>query len=745
MRSWQVGIVLFIFARLMNKLCWLILPLISGLTLGLSVLAEDPPSILITPLDPGPESEVIHDFKTGISVATNGVAVKYGTTKLTADTVRLQVQSGEVLAEGDVTLQRDASLWRGERLRYNFRTDQIEADTFRIGLGPLFVVGQHFTTSENSKSYSATDSFFTTDDVSEPAFRIRARTLSVVPGESVEARKATVFVRNVPVMYFPYLGRNLKQHSKFFVFAPGFRSLYGPYLLGSYHWIVNTNLTAALNVDYRQKRGVGFGPDLNYDLGRWGKGAFSFYYLNDDDPNVDPNGLPIRDDRHRFEFSYQATLRTNLTAKIALRQQSDAQFNRDFFETQHRVDPQPKSFLELNQDWSNFNLNVLAQPQPNGFFQSVERLPDIKLTGFRQQVGVTPIYYEGENSAGYFRYQPGAGSLLDDYAAIRADTFHQLLVPQTFFGWLNVTPRVGGRMTHYGETDGRGTTLSEQNRGVFNTGAEFSLKASRVWSGARSTILDADGIRHIVEPSINYAFVPSPSKAPREIPQFDTEFPSLRLLPINFPDYNSIDSIDSQNVLRLMLRNKVQTKRGDGIDNLVNWALVADWRLDPRSDQTTFSDLYSDLDLKPRSWLLFSSEIRYGVENGILNLANHQATFEPNDVWSLSLGHRYFRENPDFGINSENNLIRSSIFFRFNENWAGRLTHHFEGRDGFMEEQYYTLYRDLRSWTSALTFRVREQRTRPTDFTIAVSFSLKAFPLFRLGSERDKHNLLFGS
>jgi hypothetical protein len=39
------------------------------------------------------------------------------------------------------------------------------------------------------------------------------------------------------------------------------------------------------------------------------------------------------------------------------------------------------------------------------------------------------------------------------------------------------------------------------------------------------------------------------------------------------------------------------------VDNLVNWALVTDWRLDPRAGQPTFSDLYSDLDVKPFSWL----------------------------------------------------------------------------------------------------------------------------------------------
>ena len=197
-------------------------------------------------------------------------------------------------------------------------------------------------------------------------------------------------------------------------------------------------------------------------------------------------------------------------------------------------------------------------------------------------------------------------------------------------------------------------------------------------------------------------------------------------------------------VLRLGLHNKVQTKRKEGIDNLVNWALFMDWRIDPRSNQGTFSDAFSDLDFKPRSWLTLSSEIRYDVEAGHLRMANHSATVTPNDVWSVSLGHRYFREDPAFGPLSGNNLIHSSLFYRFNENWAARMTHHFEARDGVLEEHFYTIYRDLRSWTSALTLRVREHRTGPTDVTVAVTFSLKAFPRFGLGRDRDKHSLLLG-
>jgi hypothetical protein len=134
---------------------------------------------------------------------------------------------------------------------------------------------------------------------------------------------------------------------------------------------------------------------------------------------------------------------------------------------------------------------------------------------------------------------------------------------------------------------------------VFNTGAEATFKVSRLWPGIQNKLFDMDGVRHIVEPSVNYVYVPRPSPQPPELPQFDMELPTLRLLSLEFPDYNAIDSIDSQNAVRFGLRNRLQTKRRGQVVDVVSWDLYTDWRLRPRPDQDTFPDIFSDLLLRP--------------------------------------------------------------------------------------------------------------------------------------------------
>ena len=689
------------------------------------------------------------DWKTELTTATNGVKVKYGEATLISDRVSLNQKTGDAYADGHVRIQRDEQLWVGEHVLYNFHTRRMEAENFRSGKSPLFISGQGLHTELNNSVYLATNSYVTTDDIKNPFLKVRAKSIRIIPGKRIEARQAVLWIGGVPVFYFPFYSRSLDARANNFSFIPGYRSAFGPFLLGSYNWFLNDELDGTVHVDYRERRGLGAGPDVNYHLGRWGSGTMSYYYMHDDDPNrTFTNGIP--ENRQRLFLSYHATPWTNLDIKAMVRYQGDRGIVREFFEGEYRRNPQPSTFVEVTKNSENWDLNSYVQPRVNDFLETVERLPDIRLTGFRQQIAETPFYYESESSAGYYRRLFAETNGIPDglkYSAGRVDTYHQIVMPETFFGWLNFIPRVGGRFTHYTETEGPGSSADERNRGVFNTGAELNFKASQTWPGIENKFFQMDGVRHVIEPSVNYVYVPAPSVRPQDLPQFDFQLPSLRLLPIEFPDYNSIDSVDSQNVVRLGLRNRLQTKRNGELVNFLNWDLYTDWRLRPHGDQSDFEDVFSDLTIKPRSWLTLESVTRYDADSGQFRLSLHTATLQPNENWAFTVGHYYLRADnrpAPIGWGEGENVLTDSIFYKINENYGLRATHHFNVRDGRMQEQFYSVYRDMRSWTAALTFGVRDNRTHSDDFTVAFTFSIKAFPRFGLGADSVKPYYLLG-
>src|SRR5206468_951511 len=127
-----------------------------------------------------------------------------------------------------------------------------------------------------------------------------------------------------------------------------------------------------------------------------------YYYTHDEDPQTPDGYPPVPDDRQRVLFDYLVTPGTNLTLKSQVAYQSDQFITRDFFESEYHADTQPNTYTELNKAWSNWNLNTLAQYRVNDYQQTVERLPEVRLTGLRQQIGPSPFYFESDNSAGYF-------------------------------------------------------------------------------------------------------------------------------------------------------------------------------------------------------------------------------------------------------------------------------------------------------------------------------------------------------
>ncbi len=638
--------------------------LLCAAMLSPAVLAQEEEGIVMQALNaviPGNiQGKVQYDFHTGTMVGSNGICVTYnsknGAVVLTADTASANSNTGDVEADGNVHIQFGDQLWVGEHIYYNFYTHVMRSEQFRLGHTPVFAGGAKLTGTETNRTYIARQAFVTTDDYAEPAYEIRASTIKVIPGEKVQMWNAIVYVEGVPVFYFPFYERSLHVRANNFTTTPGYRSIYGAYLLNTYNWYLGNAADGKIHLDYRDRRGPAFGPDVNLHLGRWGEATLQYYYQHDTQPNISTNIYPafgnIPQDRQRIYLGWQATPATNLNLKALVNYQTDPLFIHDFFESTFTGDAQPITFLEANKYWRNWSLDALSTPRLDNFFSQIERLPDVKLTGFRQQVFDTPLYYDSESSAGWYRaysanatngLYPGTNGIFAASAA-RADTYHQITLPWTFFHWLNVTPRVGGRLTYYSsQAFTNGTPNSEVYREVFNTGVGMSFKASQTWAGVTNSFLQVDGLRHIIEPSANYVFVPDPSVPPAQLPPFDAEIPSLMLLPVTFPDYNSIDSIDTMNVVRFGLRNILQTKRNGQLDDLVNWNLMLDWRLDPKAGQTPLNDLYSALSFRPRSWLTAESQLRYDLDRGKLNLAFHQLTFTPNDRWSWGISHWYLR------------------------------------------------------------------------------------------------------
>ena len=119
-----------------------------------------------------------------------------------------------------------------------------------------------------------------------------------------------------------------------------------------------------------------------------------------------------------------------------------------------------------------------------------------------------------------------------------------------------------------------------------------------------------------------------------------------------------------------------------------------------------------------------------------------QITFMPNERWSWGVGYWYLRQGFD-GFTQGSDYLTTTAFYRLDDNWGVRATENYNIQDSRLQQQFYTLYRDMRSWTAALTFNVQDNSTGPTDYTVAFTFSLKASPSSHVGDDTvDPYHLV---
>jgi hypothetical protein len=150
----------------------------------------------------------------------------------------------------------------------------------------------------------------------------------------------------------------------------------------------------------------------------------------------------------------------------------------------------------------------------------------------------------------------------------------------------------------------------------------------------------------------------------------------------------------------------------------------------------------------PRSWVTLESQTRLDLNTGDWRMLLHTLTLQPSDVWSWTLGHFYLRD--DFSrlptaLGQGDNVFTSALFFKLNENWSTRATQHYDVKSGRLQEQYYSIYRDLRSWTAAITGGVRDSGPgHAKDYSLVFTFSFKAKPKYGVGGDTVRPYSMLG-
>ena len=703
-------------------------------------------------------------YENGLATARDNVAIHFGDTDIYSDFAQYDSTKRTVFLKGHVRIYRGVSLYLAEQATYNLDTKAINAEEMRSGTYPYLLSGQTVT-SASDEEYKISHGTFTTHDAAQPDFHLNAQSVRIYQNDRVIFKNVTFYIGKVPIFWWPYLYQSLDRTFSYLV-APAYLSSWGPSLLGQITFPIGEKITSTVKLDYRSRRGValGFDSDVTYGKDDNSLAKFSAYYLQDQNPELNRTSLPRNGtptSRYRFSLQNRTHLTDDLTATVDVTKLSDGFILQDFFPPEFRTNPKPDNIVALTKTSPFYTLTAYGRFAFNTFFETTERLPEVAIDIKRHGLFGGPIFYEGETSVGELRRNFPANSPFQDFNVFRIDSFHQLTYPNTYFGFLAIVPRVGFRETYYSRSeDLTGSTYvsnplapefplpnpstlpafgpplnygAEVFRSVFNAGMEGSFKISREWDSVQNRVLGLDGLRHIIQPFANFSYVSSPNVDPATILQFDRIQNSTKLNPIDFPQYTSIDALDNWTIARVGVRNRLQTRRDDLTVSWLELETFVDVNFDNPFDKTKYSNVFNRLRFTPVPWatLVIDSQIPL-LDKGFTEV-DTSINFKPTANTVVTLGHRYLNDNPFF-LNSS--LFTFGGYYRINDNWGVSFLEQYEASTNIVEQQRYSVYRDLTSWVASLGAIVRNNGG-VKEYGVLLTFTLKAFPKFGLDLNFD--------
>ncbi|MDD5680136.1 MAG: LPS assembly protein LptD [Candidatus Omnitrophica bacterium] len=650
--------------------------------------------------------KVQYDYANKMVTGTGNVSITYKDVKLTCDTIVVNIDQKEGVAEGNVTLYQEGNTFTSDKVVYNFATKKGELDKGAMNMPPWYGKAQ-LIEKVDDKLFVLRQSYITTCDLTQPHYRVEAKTIKIYLNDRVTAWHVFFLIGNVPVMYVPYYNHPLKDNMPQVDIVPGYDKDWGAYALTAWRYYFHPDSKGHIHLDYRTRRGLGTGVDYNYGLRKFGKGYIRFYYTHDLKPSVETD-----DNRWRVQVRHRWEVDQNSVMTGEFHKLSDKDLIKDFFyKEEYEIDNQPPTYLSYVGGKDNYSFSVLAEKKVNDFFTSVERLPEAKMSIRKLKIlNFMNLYYQDESSVGslkksFLKDVPGAG-VDNDYDSARVDSKNELSYPMQVFGFLSINPFVGTRQTYYSKA---ANMDSDVMRNFFNVGSELYTRFYKVYDVETDYLgLDIHDIRHLIMPSARYEYITTPNYSSKELWQFD-----------------EIDTLYGENGVKLTLENKLQTKRTDegGSKNTIDLlTFIADTKYmikDDRGNENELMDVNLDLEIRPYDWMFFKGDAKIDTSEHRLDNANADIYFTKGEGLDFGLGYRY-----EWAEIHDSSQITSQLTYRINKDWKFRIYERYEIRENQFQQQEYTIYKDLHCWTGEVTCRIKEQR----DFTFWVVFRLKAFP-----------------
>ena len=678
------------------------------------------------------DGDKVEYFETdGTIIADGNVSITYGDTLLTCNRIEVNTRTRQAVCEGNVRIVQTDGILEGERIRYDFAQERGEIIGGEVKAFPWFAsAAESAKVGENE--YLLKQGHFTTCDLDEPHYKLKAKQIQIFPNDKIIAKNVVAYIGKVPVFWVPYYYHPIVQSRAKVQFIPGVTGDWGFFLLSAWRSYIKGNTKVDVLVDYRTRKGFAAGADLYYNFADFGLEGLGYgllrgYFIDQNgfgvvDPTPYRDGTKSQKMRRRYKWNHRIDFDPRTVGILELNKYSDEFVLKDYYYNEYEeASPIPNNFISIVNTQPNYTFSFLANTRLNNFYTVVERMPELKIDIPDQRLWDTSLYYGAQMSGTIFQKEYRLDTSPHENVG-RWDWLNKFSYV-TGIGPVSIVPFATIRQTVYSRKE---FDNSPAYRAIFGGGVDVFSRFHKVYNLVTDFAgLDINGLRHIIVPRAAYFHTEEPSVYQGELYKMD-----------------GIDYLDRENKFSFSLENKFQTKRLVGSElrstDLVRSIISVDYHFRTKKNMVEFQgpgqfrDLKFDIELRPYEWLYVDTRTEIKPKNMSIGSSSIEATFFPWDTFSMALGYRYEKREPE-----PRNQVTFDLYYILTPKWRVELYGRYDLHTMKAEEQQISIVRDLHCWEVEATYDVDGSNFFSDGVTFWLAFKIKAFPDLPIGLNRS--------
>ncbi len=641
-----------------------------------------------------------YDRATDEYTATGNVLIHKGNIRLLADFVRFDRKNMKAYAEGSVVLTNGEDILSGTRMNIDLQ-NQIGS----VEDGYLFLKENNYHLTGNvikkvgEKTYAIDEATLTTCDGDNPDWKITGKDVKIREDGQGTAWHATMWARNMPVLYSPYFYYPARKDRQTGLLWPdgGISDRWGVYYSQPFFWAIDRSSDATLYGQYMSKRGFRPGAEYRYYLDEWSKGTWmvdGFYDRQVDDGTGDSSQkwgfddgdrtiLRKNEERYWLRGSHQQKMPWDIRGRLDVDIVSDQDYTREFANGQMGWkdskdyfekafgndlddfnDPVRTNLLNINKLWPSYSFNARLRYDLDSTVRNsgepdvtLQQLPLVEFDAVKQRIGSSPFFFDLNTEYVYYWSREAERGQ-------RMDLYPRLYLPLQVKPFFTLEPSVGLHETlWYLDQDDFGPKDQRfYSRELFDTSVTFFSDIFNVFKLEGKTL---KAIKHTIRPQVTHLYIPKVDQS--DLPYFD-----------------AVDRIDNRNLITYSLTNTLTSKaRKEGsfeisrrvdktqaavIDSPSDYSYNDFLRL--RLEQSydinegkennpdkPFSPVYAELDLFPGKYFALDADALWSVYGLDFLSHNLAATFWDLRGDRLTVEYRYTTVSDEIEFNEVNSLI----------------------------------------------------------------------------------------